>query len=134
PGVAFLCLPFYLVLHGLGLPSGVHVLALLAAALPAFLLFLVVRQIGDDWERGFGTAAAVTLGAGTLFLPFTSLFFAHVLSAFLGFAAFAFLWRERAGPSKLVLVAAAGALAGLAVVVQYPLAPVGFVLCLSATS
>src|SRR3989440_9672406 len=51
PGVAFLCLPFYLVLHGLGLPSGVHVLALLAAALPAFLLLLVVRRIGDDWER-----------------------------------------------------------------------------------
>ena len=134
PGVAFLCVPFYLVLHGLGLPSGVHVLALLAAALPAFLLLLVVRRIGDDWERGFGTAAAVTLGAGTLFLPFTSLFFAHVLSAFLGFAAFAVLWRERAGPTRPVLLAAAGILAGLAVTTEYPLALVGLVLGLYAIS
>ena len=128
PGVAFLCLPFYLLLQTLGLPSGVHVLALLASALPAFVLLLLVRRVADDWEPGFGTAAAITLGAGTLFLPFTSLFFAHVLSAFLGFAAFAVLWRERAGPSRALLVAAAGLLAGLAVLVEYPLALVGLVL------
>ncbi|HEX6702726.1 MAG TPA: hypothetical protein VF101_18510 [Gaiellaceae bacterium] len=128
PGLAFLCLPFYRVLRALGLPSGVHVLALLGAVLPAFVLLLLVRRVGDDWERGFGTAAAVTLGAATIFLPFTTLFFAHVLSACVGFAAFALLWRERAGPSRLVLVVAAGALAGLAVVVEYPLALVGFVL------
>jgi hypothetical protein len=134
PGVAFLCLPFYLVLRALHLPSGVHVLALLASALPAFLLMLLVRRIGDDWERGFGTAAAVTLGAATIFLPFTSLFFSHVLAAFLGFAAFALLWRERAGPSRLVLVAVAGAVAGLAVVVEYPLVLVGFVLGVYAVS
>jgi hypothetical protein len=134
PGVAFLCLPFYLLLRAVGLPSGVHVLALLASALPAFVLMLLMRRIGDDWERGFGTAAAITLGAGTLFLPFTSLFFAHVLSAFMGFAAFAVLWRERAGPSRLVLVAAAGALAGLGVLVEYPLALVGLVLGFYAIS
>ena len=39
--------------------------------------------------------AAVTLGAGTLLLPFSTLLFAHVLSTFLGFAAFTFLWAER---------------------------------------
>ena len=128
PGVAFLCLPFYLLLRAVGLPSGVHVLALLASALPAFVLLLLVRRIADDWEPGFGTAAAVTLGAGTLFLSFTTLFFAHVLSAFLGFAAFAVLWRERAGPSRALLVAAAGLLAGLAVLVEYPLALVGLAL------
>jgi hypothetical protein len=128
PGVAFLCLPFYLVLHALHLPSGVHVLALVAAALPAFLLMLLVRRVGDDWERGYGTAAAVTLGAATMVLPFTSMLFSHVLSTFLGFAAFALLWRERTGRSRLLLVAAAGAVAGLAVVAEYPLALVGFVL------
>ena len=134
PGVAFLSLPFYLVLHALGLPSGVHVLALVAAALPALVLFLLVRRIGEDWERGFGTAAAVTLGAGTLFLPFTSLFFAHVFSACLGFAAFVVLWRERARPSRPALLAAAGVLAGLAVTTEYPLALVGLVLGLYAIS
>ncbi len=134
PGVAFLCLPFYLALRALHLPNGVHVLALLAAALPALLLLFMVRRIGDDWERGFGTAAAVTLGAGTLVMPFTSLFFAHALSAFLGFAAFAVLWRERGGRSRLLLVAAAGGLAGLAIVVEYPLALVALVLGLYAIS
>jgi hypothetical protein len=134
PGVAFLCLPFYLLLKAAGLPSGVHVLALLASVLPALALFVLVRRIADDWERGFGTAAAVTLAAGTLFLPFTSLLFAHVLSSFLGFAAFALLWRERSGPSRLALLGAAGALAGLAVTTEYPLALVGFVLGLYAIS
>jgi hypothetical protein len=126
PGLAFLCLPLYSVLQAVGLPSGVHVLALLGAVLPALILFLLVRRMGDDWAPGYGTAAAVTLAAGSLFLPFTSLFFSHVLSAFLGFAAFFLLWRERAGPSRLALVAAAGVLAGLAVTSEYPLALVGF--------
>jgi hypothetical protein len=126
PGLAFLCLPFYAVLHALGLPSGVHVLGLLGAVLPALILFLLVRHVAEEWEPRYGTAAAVTLAAGTLFLPFTSLFFSHVLSAFLGFAAFFLLWRERGGPPRPPLVAAAGLLAGLAVTTEYPLALVGF--------
>jgi hypothetical protein len=126
PGLAFLCLPLYTVLQAVGLPSGVHVLALLGAVLPALILFLLVRRVGEDWAPGYGTAAAVTLAMGSLFLPFTSLFFSHVLSAFLGFAAFFLLWRERAGPSRLALVAAAGLVAGLAVTSEYPLALVGF--------
>ena len=56
-----------------------------------------------------------------LILPFSTLFFSHVLSAMLAFAAFAVLWRERAGPERLLLVAAAGALAGFAIVTEYPL-------------
>jgi hypothetical protein len=128
PGVAFLCLPFYLVLHGLGLPSGVHVLTLVAATAPALLTYLLVRRVGDDWEPGYGTLAAVTLAAGTIFLPLSTLLFSHVLSSFLAFAAFAVLWRERGGASRLALVVAAGVLAGLAVTTEYPLALVGFVL------
>jgi len=126
PGLAFLCLPFYAVLHAVGLPSGVHVLALLGSVLPAAILFLLVRRVAEDWAPRYGTAAAASLAAGTMFLPFTSLFFSHVLAAFLGFAAFFLLWRERRGPPRLVLVAAAGLLAGLAVTTEYPLALVGF--------
>jgi hypothetical protein len=85
-----------------------------------------VSRIGEDWSPGYGAAAAATLAAGTMFLPFTSLFFSHVLSAFLGFGAFFILWRERAGPSRLALVAAAGLIAGLAVTSEYALALVGF--------
>src|SRR5207342_872382 len=49
------------------------------------------------------------------------------LSALLGFAAFFVLWRERRGPPRLWLVGGAGVLAGLAVVVEYPLAICGAV-------
>ena len=67
------------------------------------------------------------LGAGTLLLPFATLFFDHVLSAAIGFAAFVvlFLERERRRASFL---AAAGVLAGLAIVVEFPLGIVALVL------
>ena len=99
----------------------VWALGLVGVVLPAFLLLLLVRSVAERIEPGYGTAAAVALGAGTLILPFSTLFFSHVMSAMLAFAAFAVLWRERAGPPRLLLVAAAGALAGFAVATEYPL-------------
>ena len=99
----------------------VWALGLVAVVLPAFLLLLLVRAVAERVEPGYGTAAAVALGAGTLILPFSTLFFSHVLSATLAFAAFAVFWRERAGPERLLLVAAGGALAGFAIVTEYPL-------------
>jgi hypothetical protein len=99
----------------------VWALGLVAVVLPAFLLLLLVRSVAERVEPGYGTAAAVALGAGTLLLPFSTLFFSHVMSAMLAFAAFAVLWRERAGEERLLLVAAAGALAGFAIVTEYPL-------------
>ena len=99
----------------------VWALGLVGVVLPAFVLLLLVRSVVERIEPGYGTAAAVALGVGTLILPFATLFFSHVMSAMLAFAAFAVLWRERAGPPRLLLVAAAGALAGLAIVTEYPL-------------
>ena len=99
----------------------VWALGLVAVVLPALVLLLLVRSVAERIEPGYGTAAAVALGAGTLILPFATLFFSHVMSAMLAFAAFALLWRERAGPDRLLLVAAAGALAGFAIVTEYPL-------------
>ena len=99
----------------------VWALGLVGVVLPAFVLLLLVRSVAERIEPGYGTAAAVALGAGTLILPFSTLFFSHVMSAMLGFAAFAILWRERAGPPRLLLVAAAGALAGFAIATEYPL-------------
>ena len=110
----------------------VWALRLLGATLPALLLLLLVRSLAERVERGFGTAAAVTLGLGTLVMPFATLFFSHLLAALLAFAAFAVLWREREGPPRLVLLPAAGALAGLAVTAEYPLALGGVVLGLYA--
>jgi hypothetical protein len=115
PGLALATLPAYFVLHTLGLPSGVHALSLWSVLLPALGILLLVRSLAERLEPG-------------LLLPFTGLFFAHALSAFLGFAAFAVLWREREGPQRLALVAGAGALAGLAITTEYPLAIVAVVL------
>jgi hypothetical protein len=112
----------------------VHQLSLWGVRLPAPLLLRLVRATGERVEPGLGAAAAATLGVATLVLPFTGVFFAHLLSALLGFAAFSLLWREREGPPQLRLVAAAGLCAGLAVTTEYPLALVGAVIGLFAVS
>jgi hypothetical protein len=104
-------------------------LTLLAAVIPAVLLLLLVRSIGDRVEPGYGTAAAITLGLGTILMVFAAEFFSHAVSATLGFAAFAVLMRERAGPPRLSLIAAAGLLAGLAITFEYQVGLVGVVLC-----
>src|SRR5918912_2040826 len=103
-------------------------LGLIGNVLPALVLMLLVRWAAERVEPGYGTATAVTLGLGTLVLPFSTLFFSHVLAATLLFAAFALLMRERDGPQRLLLLALAGALAGLAFATEYPLAFGGAVL------
>jgi hypothetical protein len=106
----------------------VWVLTLVGAVIPAVLLLFAVRWVADRVEPGYGTAAAITLGLGTIVMTFASEYMAHVLAAALGFAAFALLFREREGPERIGLVAAAGLLAGLAITVEYPLGLVGVVL------
>ncbi|HST40911.1 MAG TPA: hypothetical protein VLK58_15450, partial [Conexibacter sp.] len=103
------------------------------AVLPALLLLGMVGWAGQRLAGGGGLAAAVTLGAGTLVLPFATQLFGHLLAAALAFGAFALLLRERAGPPRLGLVALAGLLAGLAVLVEYPLAIAGALVGLYAT-
>ena len=103
----------------------VWALGLVGVVLPALVMLILVRSLAERVAPGYGTAAAVTLGACTLIFPFSTLFFSHVPAAMLGFAAFALLWREREGPQRLWLVAGAGALAGLAVTYEYPMALAG---------
>jgi hypothetical protein len=100
----------------------VWLLSLLACVLPALGLMLIIRSLGDQLAPGFGTLAAVATGAGTMILPFSTLFFAHVISAAMVLGAFALLWRERKAPTKLPLVFAAGLLGGFAITTEYPLA------------
>jgi hypothetical protein len=141
PGLAFAVLPVYVVLDRTGgVDALAHVpgaadstvgslwaLGLFGCVLPAFVLLLLVRRLVETVEPGLGTAVAVMLGLGTLLLPFATLFFAHALSAALGFAAFAVVWLERRRPDGIrpYAVALAGLLAGLAVTVEYPLAVAG---------
>jgi hypothetical protein len=106
----------------------VWALALVGAVVPALLMLLLVRSLGDRVSPGFGAAAAVTLGVATMVMTFASEYFPHVIAAMLGFAAFALLFRERRGPPRTALVGIAGLLAGLAVTFEYPLGLVGVVL------
>jgi hypothetical protein len=130
--------PWYRVLHSVGaVPKNPHArdpypaamagvplraiwqMGLWAVVLPSILLLLLVRGMVERIEPGLGTACAVILGLGTLLLPFSTLLFAHALAALLLFASFAVLFR---GGSGLVRVGAAGALAGLSVATDIPLA------------
>jgi hypothetical protein len=142
PGTALFAMPFWKALrvahvtphlkrfvHGKN-NEAIWLLGIWAALLPALVTMLLVRYMGDRLEPGYGTAAAVTLGAGTLFLPFSTMLFSHVLSACLGFAAFVLLWRERErdGPQRLWAYALAGVLIGYAIATEYPLLFVGIIL------
>jgi hypothetical protein len=143
PGLALVTLPAYIVLERSGaldlmarLPGltdetvgALWALGLVGCALPAVLVLVLVRRLGEVIAPGLGTAAAVALGAGTLLLPFATLFFGHVLSAALGFAAFALLWleRERGAGVRSRVVVGSGLLAGLAIVAHYSLGIVALI-------
>jgi hypothetical protein len=106
----------------------VWALTLLAVVAPAALLLFLVRWAADRLAPGYGTAAAITLGLGTIVMIFAAEYFSHAISAMLGFAAFCLLMRERAGPARVAAVGAAGLLAGLAVTFEFQTGLVGVVL------
>ena len=56
-------------------------LTLLGAVIPAVLLLLAVRWAADRFVPGYGTAAAITFGVGTVAMTFAAEFFSHVISA-----------------------------------------------------
>jgi hypothetical protein len=147
PGLAFVTLPMYEALEAVGATHALRsniggrnnsetiwLLGIWGALLPAVAMMLAVRWVGNRVEPGFGTPAAVTLGLGTIVLPFSTVLFAHVLSACLGFAAFALLFRARHGPApgRLRNYALAGACAGYAVTTEYALALVALAVAVYA--
>jgi hypothetical protein len=141
PGLALGSLPLYAALDGvdavpakedttLGPPGarGVTQRALwqvnLVVVAAFFALLVLVRIVAENLFRGTGLAVALTLGLGSMLLPFATSYFSHVLSALLGFAAFAAIQWERKKRSDSLL-AIAGLVAGLAVVTEAPVALVG---------
>ena len=143
PGLALFALPFYDALNLVNADSWarshqappqrgddemVYLIGLWANVLPGLLLLLLVWRVSDRFQPGFGAAAAVTLGLGTMVLPLSTLLFSHVFTAFLGFAAFALMLRERDGPPSMALLWLAGLAMGYAVASEYPLFFVALVL------
>jgi len=96
--------------------------------LPGLLLLVLVWRVAERFEPGFGVAAALTLGLGTMALPLSTLLFSHIFTACLGFAAFALMLHERAGPPSPWPLLAAGVTMGYAISSEYPLFFVAVVL------
>jgi hypothetical protein len=133
PGLALATMPAYAVTVASGMRTTgdptrvIWALHLWSVTLAFLALLVIVRWTADRLAPGFGLAAACGLGLATLTLPFSTMFFAHVLSTMLGFAAFALLLYERRGPPRFSLVAMAGMLAGLAAATEYSLVLIGIV-------
>jgi hypothetical protein len=101
----------------------VWLLTLFGALLPAIILMLLVSVEAERLRPGTGPIAALTIGAGSLMLPFSTVLFSHALSATLGFAGFTLLARTgRDAAPRYRRMAVAGVLLGFAVVTEYPLA------------
>jgi hypothetical protein len=133
PGLALYSLPIWLVAQHIPQISNardraVWVINFWACVLPAILIFLLVRAVGDRLVPGTGLMSAIALGLGTMVLPFSTMYFSHIPAAAASFAAFALLVRERDGPLRSPALFAAGLLAGVAVVFEYPTALIGLVL------
>ncbi|MEA2313679.1 MAG: hypothetical protein QOI03_371 [Solirubrobacteraceae bacterium] len=141
PGLALFALPFYDTLNLVNADAlaresqaqrnddeMVYFIGLWANVLPGLLLLLLVWRVSERFAPGYGAAAAVTLGLGTIVLALSTMLFSHVFSAFLGFAAFALMLRERDGPQSPMLLALAGAAMGYAVTSEYPVFFVALVL------
>jgi hypothetical protein len=125
PGLALAAVPAYGTLRGAGVEASgeptrmLWALGLVLVVLPAAAVVALGRTLADRVAPGFGTVAAVTVGLGTLVLPFATLFLSNLLSAVLVFAAFAVLWLEREGRPSPRVAAGAGLMVGLSVVVEY---------------
>ena len=141
PGLAIYSLPFYETLKGVGGPAlarrsqalrgedeMIDFVGVWGSVLPGLVLLLLVWRVAERFQPGYGAAAAVVVGLGTMVLPFSTLLFSHVFAAMLGFAAFAIMVRERDGPPSPMLLALAGLAMGYAVASEYPLFFVALVL------
>jgi hypothetical protein len=135
PGLALFALPFYDTLNLVGAESWteehvappdhpgdemIYLIGLWANVLPGLLLLVLVWRVAERFQNGYGAAAAVALGLGTMVLPLSTLLFSHVFTTFLAFAAFWIMLREREGPPSPMLLALAGLAMGYAFSSEYP--------------
>ena len=89
------------------------------SVLPAVALLVLMGFAVRDHPGPAAVLGPLSLSVGTLLLPFAAQMYTHVLTALLGFGAW-LLVRDGTGPLSSWRAAAAGALCGLAVTVEYP--------------
>jgi hypothetical protein len=125
PGLSLYSTPFYSAVQALGLQptletDQIHLMVIFGCLLPFVVLLVLIDDFVERVVPGFGTPTAMLLGLGTLLLPFSTLFFSHVLAACLGFAAYYLLWMQRHRKLHPAAIAGAGVLIGFAVACEYP--------------
>ncbi len=135
PGLALFSLPFYDALNLVGAESWtdahvappnrpgdemIYLIGLWANVLPGLLLLVLVWRVAERFQPGYGAAAAIALGLGTMVLGLSTLLFSHVFTTFLAFAAFWIMLREREGPPSPMLLGLAGLAMGYAFSSEYP--------------
>lgn len=135
PGFALFDLPFYDALNLVHAESWtdahvappdhpgdemIYLIGLWGNVLPGLLLVALVWRVAERYEPGYGIAAAVVTGLGTMVLALSQLLFSHVFTTFLSFAAFWLMLRERDGPPSVSLLALAGLAMGYAFSSEYP--------------
>jgi hypothetical protein len=128
PGQPVLAIPAYLAYRAMGgEPAteasgfgdlGLWAVSLVSAALPAVALAVLMRRFALRFAPERATEAALALSLGTMLLPFGTVLFSHVLSALAGLAAYLLTTGDRPSRGRL---AAAGAMAGFGVTVEYTL-------------
>jgi hypothetical protein len=136
PGISFAALPAFASLRAVGVirkperARGVWnrygLLWLLRVATGGLLFLVAVLLVGRAAEKvtpGAGGAAAATFGLGTLALPLAAVTFGHVGAGAAAFASFLLAWRAGEDPHRSrILSLAAGALAGVAALLEYQVA------------
>ncbi len=135
PGFALFNLPFYDALNLVHAESWtdahvappdhpgdemIYLIGLWGNVLPGLLLVALVWRVAERFEPGYGIAAAVVTGLGTMVLPLSQLLFSHMFTTFLSFAAFWVMLYEREGPPSPMLLALAGLAMGYAFSSEYP--------------
>ena len=136
PGISFAALPALESLSAVGAirkperERGVWnryvLLWLLRVATGGLLFLLAVFLVGRATQKvapGAGGAAAATFGLGTLALPLAAVTFGHVGAGAAAFSSFLLAWRAGEDDHRdRILSFAAGALAGIAALLEYQVA------------
>jgi hypothetical protein len=138
PGTAILGLPFFWffekILSFTSLPVPirdhwvVHLTSVFTVSLAAALMVVVLFWLGVRWgaTRRDSAVVALTIGLGTLFFPFATVFFGHSLAAaflLVGFyQIFAFKQECGSGDVRLRRLMGAGLLLGFSIVIEFPAA------------
>jgi hypothetical protein len=129
PGLSLLAVPVYAGLDWLqnvkqqgvwdGYPLAVLTaltVSLFGAALGGLFYLLALDRAGSP---ALSILATIALALGTIVFPYATMFFGHVVAAFLLFAAFAAIWSVPQGQATLHLFLS-GLSTGLAILVEYP--------------